>query len=134
MANIVPIQKPETLEETRERMNRQFTELDTDIKTHKSSNQAHDAESIVYEGEVTAPNVKQAIDALNLQIASIVSQSGEDITEIVDARHDTTTGTTFTSLGERLNALAYYLNFMPINGGEFDGNDPVGPTIDGGTY
>lgn len=30
--------------------------------------------------------------------------------------------------------LVNYLNYMPINGGEFDGNDPVGPTVDGGTY
>lgn len=30
--------------------------------------------------------------------------------------------------------LRDYLNYMPINGGDFDGNDPAGPVIDGGTY
>jgi hypothetical protein len=30
--------------------------------------------------------------------------------------------------------LIDFLAYMPINGGTFDGNDPIGPVIDGGTY
>jgi hypothetical protein len=30
--------------------------------------------------------------------------------------------------------LVDYLAYMPINGGSFDGNDAIGPVIDGGTY
>lgn len=30
--------------------------------------------------------------------------------------------------------LIDFLAYMPINGGTFDGNDPTGPVIDGGTY
>ncbi|MEC0167852.1 hypothetical protein [Paenibacillus graminis] len=30
--------------------------------------------------------------------------------------------------------LIDFLAYMPINGGTFDGDDPIGPVIDGGTY
>lgn len=33
-----------------------------------------------------------------------------------------------------LAQLVEYLNYMPINGGDFDGNDNQNLTIDGGTY
>lgn len=32
-----------------------------------------------------------------------------------------------------LTLLQNYLNYMPINGGDFDGNEP-GLVVDGGTY
>lgn len=38
------------------------------------------------------------------------------------------------TIRENLLELVEFLNFMPINGGDFDGNDPLGPLIDGGTY
>lgn len=34
----------------------------------------------------------------------------------------------------QLTQLREFLNYMPINGGSFDGNDPTGPVIDGGIY
>jgi hypothetical protein len=33
-----------------------------------------------------------------------------------------------------IQQLKDYLNYMPINGGSFDGNDPLGLTVDGGKY
>ncbi|WP_273485163.1 hypothetical protein [Desulforamulus ruminis] len=30
--------------------------------------------------------------------------------------------------------LKDFLNYMPINGGDFDGNEPTGLTVDGGVY
>ena len=33
-----------------------------------------------------------------------------------------------------LAELREFLNYMPVDGGEFDGGEPGGPTIDGGTY
>jgi hypothetical protein len=37
------------------------------------------------------------------------------------------------NLKTKVAALEDFLAYMPINGGTFDGNDPVGPLIDGGT-
>jgi len=57
------------------------------INNHLSSNTAHDAQDITYSGEVaTANNVKRAIDFLDSRVDNIASQSGDDITEIRDAR------------------------------------------------
>ncbi|MCV4233298.1 SGNH/GDSL hydrolase family protein [Virgibacillus sp. LDC1] len=68
------------------------------VDNHLSSTSAHKAENITYTGEATGTNVKQAIDGLDTRIDSIVAQSGDDNTEIVDARGG------FPVLGERLNA------------------------------
>lgn len=73
MANITPIQKPETLDGTRERINRQFNELNQDIIQHKESSQAHEANAIKYTGAVVgANNAKQAIDNIQTQINTLV--------------------------------------------------------------
>ncbi|URN94554.1 MAG: hypothetical protein NAG76_22515 [Candidatus Pristimantibacillus lignocellulolyticus] len=101
MANIEPIKPQETLGQTFDRINRQFNELDNDVKSHKTSKQAHKAEDIVYSG---TSNVKQAIDAQGQRISDIVAQSGDDITEIVDARGG------YTVIGDRLGAADERLN------------------------
>lgn len=65
------------------------TEMDANkavVDNHLSSTTAHKAEDITYSGEVPGSNVKQAIDGLDTRIDNIVAQSGDDITEIVDAR------------------------------------------------
>lgn len=63
--------------------------VNADIIGHKTSAKAHLAESIVYSGDVTgAVDVKDAIDRQQKRIDNIVAQSGDDITEIVDARQD----------------------------------------------
>ncbi|SMB95306.1 hypothetical protein SAMN00017405_0375 [Desulfonispora thiosulfatigenes DSM 11270] len=37
-------------------------------------------------------------------------------------------------LNEKIIQLKEFLNYMPINGGNFDGNEPNGVLIDGGIY
>lgn len=53
--------------------------------------------------------------------------------ELVAAR-TTPKGLTFSTIGNRFDSLEDYLNYMPINGGDFDGNDDTHISIDGGTY
>jgi len=53
--------------------------------------------------------------------------------ELVAAR-TSSKGITFTTVGNRMDDLEEYLNYMPINGGSFDGNDNTHVSIDGGTY
>jgi|GEM_PF-6165152 len=79
MANIEPLKIPESLDETRERINRQFTELDTDIKSHKTSTQAHSTKAIKYEGSIPSiGNAEQAIDYVNSRVNTIISGGSED--------------------------------------------------------
>lgn len=37
-------------------------------------------------------------------------------------------------IDNKFKGMAEYLNYMPINGGDFDGNDNTHVSIDGGTY
>lgn len=39
-----------------------------------------------------------------------------------------------TNFSAQLTGIENYLNYMPINGGSFDGNDASNVNIDGGTY
>ncbi|MGG3307314.1 glycosyl hydrolase family 28-related protein [Paenibacillus lautus] len=71
----------------------------SDLSEHKISTTAHKAENITYMGQVPGNDVKAAIDNVNGRISEIVAQSGDDITEIVDARGG------FPVLGDRLNAF-----------------------------
>lgn len=99
MANIEPLKPLESLGQTYERLNKQFKDLDGDIKSHKSSAQAHNASTITYEGDVPAANVQEAINKTDRRISSIVAQAGDSNTEIVDARGGAQV------LGDRLNGL-----------------------------
>lgn len=69
-----------------------------DLASHKASSQAHNAAAITYSGQVQASDVKEAIDKTNARISNIVAQSGNDNTEIRDARGG------FNVLGDRLNS------------------------------
>ena len=40
----------------------------------------------------------------------------------------------FNEVTASLEHMTEYLNYMPINGGDFDGNDNTHVSIDGGTY
>lgn len=71
----------------------------SDINNHLTSMTAHAAQQITYSGPVNGSNVKQALDSVNGRISEIVSQAGDDNTEIVDARGG------FLVLGDRLNNL-----------------------------
>lgn len=68
------------------------------VDAHFASNSAHTAAQITY----GTKSVKDALDSQTDQINNIVSQSGDDITEIVDARKPKI-GTAFRTLKERLD-------------------------------
>lgn len=51
-----------------------------------------------------------------------------------DAENRAATPKAVKNVAKQLADLVDYLGYMPINGGKFDGNEPIGPTIDGGTY
>lgn len=77
------------------------TEMDANknvLENHIASKTAHKAEYITYTGQVPGDDVKEAIDNVNGRISEIVAQSGNDNTEIVDARGG------YPVLGDRLNA------------------------------
>lgn len=69
-----------------ETVNTNFSKVGTDLKT-----------------------VSGSVDAQNERIDNIVSQSGEDITEIVDARQSEVIGATYGTLRERLDASEEFL-------------------------
>lgn len=78
--------QPDTLRQAYPKVNRNFTRINDQLVGHIDSNAAHAAETITYSGSATGANVKQAIDGLDTRIDGIVAQSGNDNTEIVDAR------------------------------------------------
>lgn len=111
----------------------------SDITTHKESTAAHLAEHVIYSGAVSgANNIKQAIDTQDARINNLIINAGDSGPEARDARVSGPSGITYSTLKNRLDSemanLMSYLNYMPINGGSFDGDDPTGPVIDGGTY
>lgn len=69
-----------------------------DIDQHEASTTAHPAQHITYSGAAPGNNVKQGLDNTYTRISEIVAQSGDDNTEIVDARGG------YPVLGDRLNA------------------------------
>lgn len=105
MAILEKLQGIFKLREAWPRIERNDEAINAEIVGHKASKQAHKAEDIIYSGNVSGTsNVKQAIDATNQRISDIVAQSGDDITEIVDARDG------YTTLGDRLGAADDRLN------------------------
>lgn len=73
---------------------------------------------------------------------SLIINAGNSNAEIVAGRYNNVTHTAHASIGERLDenssalvTLTEYLNYMPVNGGDFDGADGnANVTIDGGIY
>src|SRR5690606_10517293 len=62
----------------------------------------HTADKIRYDGRIPKDNVKDALDTTDERIDNIVSQGGDDNTEVVDARHSTTKDKTYNTLKGRL--------------------------------
>ncbi|MEK5058651.1 hypothetical protein BK126_02940 [Paenibacillus sp. FSL H7-0326] len=128
MAEIQNIPLNEKLRDSNPKINRNFENINEQLEGHIASNEAHAAENITYSGEVaTAENVKEAIDKIDSRITEIVSQSGDDNTEIVDARDG------YPVLGGRLDAMdvemddrikkePYVVNVMDY-GAKGDGTD-----------
>lgn len=86
------------------------TDADNKLEAHKNSTTAHPAQNIVYSGVAPGDNAEDAITNTYKRISEIVSHSGNDITEIVDARGG------FPVLGDRLNASDKVLNDLVKNG------------------
>lgn len=98
LAEIQNIPLNEKLRDSNPKVNQNFKNINEQLVDHINSSGAHAAEDITYNGEVsTAENVRDAIDAIDIRIDSIVASSGDDNTEIVDARG------TFPVLSARLD-------------------------------
>lgn len=116
MSNIQNIPLNEKLRDSNPKINQNFQNLNTGIgnvekkiNDHINSSTAHKAEDISYSGQVPGTDVKEAIDNVNGRISDIVAQSGDDNTEIVDARGG------YPVLGDRLNASDAQLVDIAIN-------------------
>lgn len=95
---------PDTLREMYPKINRNFQRVNSELTGHVTSTTAHKAENITYSGIVPGSNVKVAVDNLNTRISEIVAQSGDDITELVDARGS------YSVLRDRLDASDIQMN------------------------
>ncbi|WP_162939189.1 glycosyl hydrolase family 28-related protein [Paenibacillus lautus] len=98
MANIQNIPLNEKLRDSNPKINQNFQSLNNELTGHINSTSAHKAEDITYTGQVPGGDVKEAIENVNGRISEIVAQSGDDITELVDARDG------YPVLGDRLDA------------------------------
>lgn len=100
---------PDTLRQMYPKINRNFQKVNAELTGHIGSTVAHKAEDITYSGLVPGGNVKVAVDNLNTRVSEIVAQSGDDITELVDARDG------YEVLGDRLNASDQRLADLAFN-------------------
>ncbi|WP_411736102.1 glycosyl hydrolase family 28-related protein [Paenibacillus sp. M2] len=98
MAEIQNIPINEKLRDSNPKVNQNFKNINDQLVEHIDSNAAHDAKDITYTGTVPADNASVAIDSINGRISQIVSQAGDDNTEIVDSRGG------YSVLGDRLSA------------------------------
>ncbi|WFB57468.1 SGNH/GDSL hydrolase family protein [Paenibacillus sp. BR1-192] len=89
---------PDSLREMYPKINRNFQKVNTELIGHIGSTTAHKAEDIIYTGEATGNNVKQAVDGLDKRIDNLILESGNSDPEVADARGG------YTVLGDRLNA------------------------------
>ena len=67
------------------------------------------------------PTLVKKIDEIDNNIVNVNEKIDEIDNNIVN-------------VNEQMTHMKEYLNYMPINGGDFDGNDNTHITIDGGTY
>lgn len=92
------------------------------INTHVASSTAHSSSAITYTGPIAASNVKQAIDATDQRVSTIVAGAGASNTEILDARQPAS-GAPFTVLRDRLNNTDAQLADNAISPDHFTGTD-----------
>ncbi|OME21593.1 MULTISPECIES: hypothetical protein [Paenibacillus] len=102
--------------------NANFADIETDLTEHRGR----------------FVEVETSLADQDVRITNLIVNAGDSGPEARDARVSSATGTAYPTLKDRLDiemtSLMAFLNYMPINGGSFDGNDPTGPIIDGGTY
>lgn len=110
MAYIQRIPIKEALRASNPKINENFESLNAELVDHIHSSAAHPAQSISYQGEVAnVYNVKDAIDKVDGRISEIVAQSGDDNTEVVDARGG------YPVLGDRLDSIVQRINNLMVN-------------------
>jgi len=91
-------------------------------------------------GNTTDTNVKASTvlgDATDVALKADIVLAGQNsfASEIETARGgEVDLPTRLNKVDTSLADMTSYLNFMPINGGSFDGNEPTNVLIDGGTY
>lgn len=98
------------------KINRNFTELNDELAqeevaraaadtAHANSGNAHPAENVTYDGEVSAAtNVKQAVDGLKITLDQAILGAGDSGPEVTAARFNTGSGEIFPTLKDRLDA------------------------------
>lgn len=125
------------------KINRNFQRMNTELEVHGQNITNHEGRILSTEGSINihTGQIYEALAKLLAQdsrITNLIVNAGDSGPEARDARVSGPTGITYLTLKARLDGemsnLMNYLNYMPINGGDFDGNDPSGPVIDGGTY
>lgn len=86
----------------------------------------------VIKGAVESSNTVTVLEALENKIVE-AEATKEEIEQLIEsggvAKKDD-----IININVQLEQMTDYLNYMPINGGDFDGNDDTHVSIDGGTY
>lgn len=86
----------------------------------------------VIKGAVESSNTVTVLEALDNKIIE-AEATKEEIEQLIEsggvAKKDD-----IININVQLEQMTDYLNYMPINGGDFDGNDDTHVSIDGGTY
>jgi hypothetical protein len=103
------------------------------ISKHTTSTSAHPAQNITYGGNVVgANNVKQGLDMLKDRVDNIVSQAGDDNTEIKDARGGfPVLSARLDSSDVRLEDLAYNVKkFGALGDNSTDDTTAIQVTVD----
>ncbi len=150
MADIELIGVKESLESGKQKINDNFTALNNEVSGGATGLQQRvtTLEAQEQDHETRLVSAEETIVDHENRLDNLVAEAGSSNSEIVDSRYDEPDNITYPTLGDRLNAkseqignlsadivqLQDYLNYMPINGGDFDGNEPIGVVIDGGTY
>ncbi|PAF31853.1 right-handed parallel beta-helix repeat-containing protein [Paenibacillus sp. 7516] len=132
MAEIQNILLNEKLRVSNPKINQNFQNINDQLTSHLESTDAHSAGNISYIGQATGTNAKEAIDNTHKRISEIVAQSGDDNTEIVDARGGyTVLGDRINYIDEQLSDLAYNVkNFGAIGDGVTDDTISIQAAID----
>ncbi len=107
----------------------------------------HSALDITHSGPAGGDNVQTALNNLKGAINNIVSTPGTEHDPLVTAALVDIESEDFGPTGnnggidrrhgkweQRTKNLEAFLAYMPINGGDFDGNEPAGNSIDGGIF
>ena len=86
----------------------------------------------VIRGPVESFNTVTILEELDNKIVE-AGQVRDETEQLIQSGGAATTGD-IQQVNASLEHMTEYLNYMPINGGDFDGNDDTHVIIDGGTY